>query len=103
MEKQQRHALSQIGQPIFRSLTGQGSRPTCSSWVGAGRAGQGQGANREKCNGVVLRGDIFLVEEVRQLTGPVALEAAQVFGEIKPASGLEFGLDAWLMAVSMRR
>jgi hypothetical protein len=30
----------------------------------------------------------------------VALEAAQVFGESKPASGLEFGLDAWLMAVS---
>ena len=28
------------------------------------------------------------------------LEAAQVFGENKPASGLEFGLDAWLMAVS---
>jgi hypothetical protein len=32
----------------------------------------------------------------------VALEAAQVFGESKPASGLEFGLDAWLMAVSTR-
>jgi hypothetical protein len=30
----------------------------------------------------------------------VALEAAQVFGESKPASGLEFGLNAWLMAVS---
>jgi hypothetical protein len=27
---------------------------------------------------------------------------AQVFGESKPASGLEFGLDAWLMAVSTR-
>src|SRR5580658_4765972 len=34
------------------------------------------------------------------LHGAVALEAAQVFGESKPASGLEFGLDAWLMAVS---
>lgn len=34
------------------------------------------------------------------LHGAVALEAAQVLGEIKPASGLEFGLDAWLMAVS---
>jgi hypothetical protein len=32
----------------------------------------------------------------------VALEAAQVFGESKPASGLEFRLDAWLMAVSTR-
>ncbi len=29
-----------------------------------------------------------------------ALEAAQVFGENKPVSGLEFGLDAWLMAVA---
>jgi AcrR family transcriptional regulator len=36
------------------------------------------------------------------LHGAVALEAAQVFGERKPASGLEFGFDAWLMAVSMR-
>jgi len=36
------------------------------------------------------------------LHGAVALEAAQVFGESKPASGLEFGLDAWLMAVSKR-
>jgi len=36
------------------------------------------------------------------LHGAVALEAAQVFGESKPASGLEFGLDAWLMAVSTR-
>jgi AcrR family transcriptional regulator len=35
------------------------------------------------------------------LHGAVALEAAQVFGERKPASGLEFGLDAWFMAVSM--
>jgi AcrR family transcriptional regulator len=34
------------------------------------------------------------------LHGAVALEAAHVFGESKPASGLEFGLDAWLMAVS---
>ena len=32
--------------------------------------------------------------------GAVALEAAQVFGESKPASGLEFGLHAWLTAVS---
>jgi hypothetical protein len=30
----------------------------------------------------------------------VALEAARVLGERKPASGIEFGLDAWLMAVS---
>ena len=36
------------------------------------------------------------------LHGAVALEAAQVFGESKPASGLEFGLNAWLMAVSIR-
>lgn len=36
------------------------------------------------------------------LHGAVALEAAQVLGERKPASGLEFGLDAWLMAVSTR-
>jgi AcrR family transcriptional regulator len=36
------------------------------------------------------------------LHGAVALEAAQVFGERKPASGLEFGFDAWLMAVSIR-
>jgi hypothetical protein len=26
-----------------------------------------------------------------------------VLGEIKPASGLEFGFEAWLMAVSARR
>jgi hypothetical protein len=34
------------------------------------------------------------------LHGTVVLEAAQVLGEIKPASGLEFGFEAWLMAVS---
>jgi AcrR family transcriptional regulator len=34
------------------------------------------------------------------LHGAVALEAAQVLGEIKPASGLEFGFEAWLTAVS---
>jgi hypothetical protein len=32
----------------------------------------------------------------------VALEAAEVLGESKPASGLGFGLDAWFMAVSTR-
>jgi AcrR family transcriptional regulator len=37
------------------------------------------------------------------LHGAMALEAAQVLGEIKPVSGLEFGLEAWLMAVSTRR
>jgi AcrR family transcriptional regulator len=59
----------------------------------------------------------FTVEQVQRIAGPnraaqasvalwaflhgaVTLEAAQVFGENKPASGLEFGLDAWLMAVS---
>ena len=36
------------------------------------------------------------------LHGAVALEAAEVLGETKPASGLGFGLDAWLMAVSTR-
>lgn len=36
------------------------------------------------------------------LHGAVALAAAQVLGEIKPASGLEFGFEAWLMAVSTR-
>lgn len=36
------------------------------------------------------------------LHGAVTLEAAQVLGEIKPASGLEFGFEAWLMAVSTR-
>jgi AcrR family transcriptional regulator len=34
------------------------------------------------------------------LHGAVALDAAEVFGESKPASGLGFGLDAWFMAVS---
>ena len=34
------------------------------------------------------------------LHGAVALEAAEVLGESKPASGLGFGLDAWFMAVS---
>ena len=37
------------------------------------------------------------------LHGAVALEAAQVLGEIKPASGVEFGFEAWLMAASKRR
>jgi len=37
------------------------------------------------------------------LHGAVALEAAQVLGEIKPASGIEFGFEAWLMAASKRR
>src|ERR1700680_4356035 len=36
------------------------------------------------------------------LHGAVALEVAQVLGEIKPARGLEFGFEAWLMAVSTR-
>jgi AcrR family transcriptional regulator len=36
------------------------------------------------------------------LHGAVALEAAQVLGEIKPANGLEFGFEAWLTAVSTR-
>jgi AcrR family transcriptional regulator len=36
------------------------------------------------------------------LHGAVALEAAQVLGKRKPASGLEFGLDAWFMALSAR-
>jgi AcrR family transcriptional regulator len=36
------------------------------------------------------------------LHGAVAVEAAQVLGKIKPASGLEFGFEAWLMAVSTR-
>jgi hypothetical protein len=36
------------------------------------------------------------------LHGAVALEAAQVLGEIKPGSGLEFGFEGWLMAVSTR-
>ena len=59
----------------------------------------------------------FTVEQVQRITGlerapqasvalwaflhgAAVLEAAQVLGERKPASGLEFGLDAWLMAVS---
>ena len=37
------------------------------------------------------------------LHGAVMLEAAQVLGELKPASGLEFGFEAWLMAVSACR
>jgi AcrR family transcriptional regulator len=37
------------------------------------------------------------------LHGAVALEAAEVFGERKPASGLDFGLDAWFMAVAAHR
>jgi AcrR family transcriptional regulator len=62
----------------------------------------------------------FTVEQVQRIAGPdraarasvalwaflhgaVALEAAQVLGEIKPASGIEFGFEAWLMAVSRRR
>jgi AcrR family transcriptional regulator len=61
----------------------------------------------------------FTVEQVQRIAGPdrarasvalwaflhgaVALEAAQVLGEIKPASGIEFGFEAWLMAVSKRR
>jgi hypothetical protein len=36
------------------------------------------------------------------LHGAVALEAADVLGESKPASGLGFGLDAWFMAASTR-
>ena len=59
----------------------------------------------------------FTVEQVQRIAGPdraaqasvalwaflhgaVTLEAGQVLGDRKPASGLEFGLDAWLMAVS---
>jgi AcrR family transcriptional regulator len=34
------------------------------------------------------------------LHGIVTLEAAQVFGEEKPFSGFEFGLDAWLTAAA---
>ena len=37
------------------------------------------------------------------LHGAVTLEAARVLGEIKPASGIEFGFEAWLMAASKRR
>jgi AcrR family transcriptional regulator len=36
------------------------------------------------------------------LHGAFALEAAEVLGESKPASGLGFGLDAWFKAVTMR-
>jgi AcrR family transcriptional regulator len=59
----------------------------------------------------------FTVEQVQRVAGPgraaqasvalwaflhgaVTLEAGQVLGDRKPASGLEFGLDAWLMAAS---
>jgi len=62
----------------------------------------------------------FTVEQVQRLAGPdraarasvalwaylhgaVTLEAAQVLGELKPASGLGFGFEAWLMAVSGER
>jgi hypothetical protein len=62
----------------------------------------------------------FTVEQVQRIAGPdraarasvalwaflhgaATLEAAQVLGETKPASGLEFGFEAWLMAVSTRR
>jgi AcrR family transcriptional regulator len=34
------------------------------------------------------------------LHGTVALEAAQVFGEEKPFSGFDFGLEAWLTAAA---
>lgn len=34
------------------------------------------------------------------LHGMTALEAAKVFGEEKPASSFEFGLNSWLAAVS---
>ncbi len=34
------------------------------------------------------------------LHGMVGLEAAEAFGEQKPAQGFEFGLDAWLEAAS---
>ena len=61
----------------------------------------------------------FTVEQVLRIAGPdraaqasvalwaflhgaVALEAAEVLGESKPASGLGFGLDAWFMAVTTR-
>jgi AcrR family transcriptional regulator len=37
------------------------------------------------------------------LHGAVTLEAAQVLGDLKPASGLGFGFEAWLMAVSGKR
>jgi AcrR family transcriptional regulator len=37
------------------------------------------------------------------LHGAVLLQAAQVLGELKPASGLDFGFEAWLMAVCDRK
>ena len=36
------------------------------------------------------------------LHGAVMLQAAQVLGGLKPASGLEFGFEAWLTAASAR-
>ncbi len=59
----------------------------------------------------------FTVEQVQRMAGPdlaakasvalwaflhgvVTLEAAQVFEESKPASGVAFGMDAWLVAVT---
>jgi AcrR family transcriptional regulator len=36
------------------------------------------------------------------LHGAVALEAAEVFGDSKPASGIGFGLDSWFMALTTR-
>jgi AcrR family transcriptional regulator len=62
---------------------------------------------------------LFTVEQVQRLTGEarareasvalwallhgaVTLEAAQVLGEDKPHSGLEFGLEAWLLAAETR-
>ena len=60
----------------------------------------------------------FTVEQVRRMAGEeraaqasvalwallhgmARLEAAQVFGENKPRSGFDFGLNAWLLAVSV--
>ena len=37
------------------------------------------------------------------LHGAATLEAARVLGEIKPASGIDFGFEAWLIAASMHR
>jgi AcrR family transcriptional regulator len=62
---------------------------------------------------------LFTVEQVQRLTGErrareasvalwallhgaVTLEAAQVLGETKPPSGIEFGLEAWLLAAETR-
>ena len=62
----------------------------------------------------------FTVEQVQQLTGrnragrasvalwaflhgAAVLEAAQVFSAQKPVGGLDFGLDAWLLAASVPR